>query len=341
MMINEYFYVKRYSCFLSSFYSYRANFSRCVVVIFFILHFGGVVFAQVQKRDTSIRDETGTTRNRITRFFNHQAQVRYIYQVMINPAATSVVWSADGPEGSQAIYRSPLSNADSNIRITATTGLDQFCSETEAQWSPDGREVAFLSDARSRGQAQIFISSAATGALVNAQPLTHFDGYVSHLKWSPDGKYISVLYVEKARREPSPMAAENKAVGLIDSTFNKDVQRIAILNRFTGEVQEVTPPNFYIFEYDWSPDSKKFVYTTAAPPGDDNWYIARLYQQSVDATDTLFLYKPSWQIALPRWAPDGKRIAFIEGLMSDQGGTGGEIFVMSVMPETQATKFNA
>jgi dipeptidyl aminopeptidase/acylaminoacyl peptidase len=34
------------------------------------------------------------------------------------------------------------------------------------------------------------------------------------------------------------------------------------------------------------------------------------------------------QIALPRWSPDGKQIAFIGGLMSDQGSTGGDIWVV-------------
>jgi dipeptidyl aminopeptidase/acylaminoacyl peptidase len=35
------------------------------------------------------------------------------------------------------------------------------------------------------------------------------------------------------------------------------------------------------------------------------------------------------QIAVPRWSPDGKVIAFIGGLMSDQGSTGGDVWVMS------------
>jgi dipeptidyl aminopeptidase/acylaminoacyl peptidase len=34
------------------------------------------------------------------------------------------------------------------------------------------------------------------------------------------------------------------------------------------------------------------------------------------------------QIAVPRWSPDGSRIAFIGGLMSDQGSTGGDIYVV-------------
>ena len=36
------------------------------------------------------------------------------------------------------------------------------------------------------------------------------------------------------------------------------------------------------------------------------------------------------QIAVPRWSPDGKIIAFIGGLMSDQGSTGGDVWIVSV-----------
>jgi dipeptidyl aminopeptidase/acylaminoacyl peptidase len=35
------------------------------------------------------------------------------------------------------------------------------------------------------------------------------------------------------------------------------------------------------------------------------------------------------QIAVPRWSPDGKAIAFIGGLMSDQGATGGDVWMVS------------
>ena len=42
------------------------------------------------------------------------------------------------------------------------------------------------------------------------------------------------------------------------------------------------------------------------------------------------LYKPEQQIAAPRWSPDGRSIAFIGGLMSDEGSTGGDVFLLPV-----------
>ncbi len=277
----------------------------------------------------SSKNDTSANRKTITGFFALQASVRYIYQTSMNTDGTGVAWSADDSEG-QSIHFATLLNSGKNKRITASIN-NKRGNEIEPQWSPDGKELAFLSDAQSADQLQIFIADATTGALLTQQPLTHFDGYVSHLQWSPDGKQLSVLYVEKASREPSPMAAENRAVGVIDSLRNNDVQRVAIISRNNGETKMATPKGLYIFEYDWSPNSKQLAYLAALSPGDDNWYIAKLYKQNVSDKDTVLLYQPQFQTALPRWSPDGKRLAFIEGLMSDQGGTGGEIFVVDFL----------
>ena len=46
------------------------------------------------------------------------------------------------------------------------------------------------------------------------------------------------------------------------------------------------------------------------------------------------------QIAVPRWSPDGKQIAFIGGLMSDQGSTGGDIYLIPATGR-RAEKYHA
>jgi dipeptidyl aminopeptidase/acylaminoacyl peptidase len=271
----------------------------------------------------------------ITKFYKTQASVKYIYQCTLNKDATAVAWCADGNNGQSIYIKSLLQLNDSAKRITAADSLNQTCNESEPQFSPDGKKIAFLSEAKTKDQLQIFIADAETGKLLTQQPLTNFEGYVSHLHWSPDGNYLSVLYVDKASRNPNPMVALNRNVGLIDSAVNKNVQRIAVINLKTQETKIVTPEQLYIFEYNWSPDSKSFCYTASLTPGDDNWYIAKLYAQNIFSDDTTMIYQPKFQIAVPRWSNDGKQIAFIEGLMSDQGGTGGEIFVVDAIKKSK------
>lgn len=275
-------------------------------------------------------------RAQIRQYVAQQEKVRWISQTVISPDGQSVAWAADGEPGNHthAIYRAPIASPAKAVRITAAPP-GAWAYETEPQWSPDGQSLAFLSDVRGE-QNQVYVVSTANPA-TKARLLTAFDGYVSHLRWSPDGRYLSVLYVEKASREPSPMAATNRRVGVIDSLVNTDVQRVAIVDRQTGKTTLVSPVGLYIFEYDWSPDSQQLAYSAARPPGDANWYMARLYKQPIATMDTALVYKPTWQMALPRWSPDGQQIALVEGLMSDQGGTGGELFTVSVAGDAHPT----
>jgi dipeptidyl aminopeptidase/acylaminoacyl peptidase len=286
----------------------------------------GAATASAQKES-----ETGATtklRNDINQFVQQQIKVRSISQVVVSPDGKSIAWCCDGPNGSQVIYRAALRHPEVTIRISAAPATE-WCNETEPVWSPDGKKIAFLSDYRAHGLSQVFVTGSGSTNPADSKQLTKYNGYVSHLHWSPNGECLAVLYVEKASREPNPMAAENKTVGVIDSLANLDIQRISILNVETKASTQVSPSGLYVFEYDWSPDSKQLVYTAAQPPGDDNWYIAQIYKQGLYSHDAEVLYKPTFQAALPRWSPDGKRIAFIEGLMSDEGGTGGEIYTIS------------
>jgi dipeptidyl aminopeptidase/acylaminoacyl peptidase len=70
------------------------------------------------------------------------------------------------------------------------------------------------------------------------------------------------------------------------------------------------------------------VATAAPPPGDDGWYVSELYAIDAATGAATELLAPKTQIGGPRWSPDGESIAFIAGLMSDEGPIGGEVFVL-------------
>ncbi|MFY9529317.1 MAG: S9 family peptidase [Candidatus Acidiferrales bacterium] len=254
--------------------------------------------------------------------------VHEFQQAEISPDGKRVAWvetltGKDGaPSPNSAIYVADIKNPAAAHRITAGGGATAYA-EHDVAWSPDSKRLAFLSDAQHPGQLQLYIASAAGGV---ARRLTQLTGFLQDPSWSPDGKTLAVLFTENATRAAGPLVAETPAEGVVSEDVHE--QRLALVDEKTGKVRQISPSDLYVYEYDWSPDGKRFVATAAHGSGDDNWYIAQLY--TIDAAEgaTESLLKPSMQIAVPRWSPDGSTIAFIGGLMSDEPVVGGEIYTI-------------
>jgi dipeptidyl aminopeptidase/acylaminoacyl peptidase len=259
-----------------------------------------------------------------TLFATHNFQ-----QAAISPDGNAIAWveevhSKNGVvSGSTVIYMKNLKSGAPPRRISAGVA-DSLHAESDVTWSPDSQKIAFLSDAAKKGQLQLYVINATGGA---AKILTNVKGFLATPGWSPNGQTIAVLFSENATRASGPLVAETPATGEIKDTFFE--QRLAVVDLPTGKLSQITPADTYIYEYDWSPDGKHFVVASALGNGDNNWWVAEL--STLDATTGLLksIYKPKLQIANPVWSPDGKQIAFIEGLMSDEGLTGGDIHMIA------------
>jgi dipeptidyl aminopeptidase/acylaminoacyl peptidase len=255
--------------------------------------------------------------------------VRTFQQADISPDGKLVAWveSVPGPGGApsadSAIYVAPLSAPDATKRITAGHGKVAH-EEHDIAWSPDGKEMAFLSDAATHGQLQLFVANLDRGS---ARQLTHLKGFLASPGWSPDGKTVALLFTENATRAAGPLVAETPDEGVVSEEFLE--QRLTLVDPATASARQVSPADMYVYEFDWAPDSKRLAITAAHGNGDDNWYIAGLFK--IDATSGAMadiIAKPGMQIGVPKWSPDGKTIAFIGGLMSDEPIVGGDVYVV-------------
>jgi dipeptidyl aminopeptidase/acylaminoacyl peptidase len=253
--------------------------------------------------------------------------------VAISPDGTTVAWTLRGPDGT-ALHLTDVANPV-NDKLINLKGANH-CSVDNPIWSPDSATLTFLSncteDKAKPAQEQIFLWSKASGEV---NQLTHVTGNLEQPAWSPDGKSIAFLFVENATRSAGALDAMKPWSGVIGED-GVEIQRVYSVDATNGDGRFLTPANLHVFEFDWSPNAHEIAFIAANPPGENNWWIAKLYAQPISGSEPHVILDPSTvagslhglQIAVPRYSPDGKHIALIGGLMSDQGSTGGDIYVL-------------
>ena len=277
-------------------------------------------------------------------------------QVAISPDAKLLAWTLPDKDG-LALHLTTLADPAAKDRIITPTS-SSACTNSSPVWSPDSETLAFTSsctttNATKDPQPQIFLWSRATNQV---RQLTHVTGIFHQAAFSPDGRSLAFLFIENASRSAGALAAMKPWSGVIGED-GIEVQRVYAVDVPSGLGNWISAsPNLHVYEFDWSPDSLHITYIAANTPGENNWWVAKLYTQSVGfipACDNSgpiheckddgapmgipkIVFDPvttqsamhGLQMAVPRWSPDGKRIAFIGGLMSDQGSTGGDIWTV-------------
>ena len=260
--------------------------------------------------------------------------------VAISPDGDLLAWTLRSREGATLHLNSVTSPDPSKERLIAPNGATN-CANSAPVWSPDSQTLAFTSTCTSKseepGQEQIFLWSRASG---ETRQLTHVKGNLQHAAWAPDGRSIAFLFVENATRSAGALDAMKPLVGVIgEDTF--EVQGVYGVEVASGKAGWIVPAanDSYAYEFSWAPDSKQVAAVTAHTPGENNWWVAKLTVWEAEQEHPhpgRVVFDPTTtksamhglQIAVPSWATDGRHIAFIGGLMSDQGSTGGDVWVI-------------
>jgi dipeptidyl aminopeptidase/acylaminoacyl peptidase len=240
---------------------------------------------------------------------------------------------AISPDGSQVAY---IIGAE--LTATATSGgplrtisLPDKLPLREVVWSADSKQLAFLADLPGDAPvAQVWTLALETGVPAKRAELK---GFVQTPRFSPDGTRLAILFIEGLPRVAGPLEPMIPLAGVVDDKIYE--QRLTTIDLSTNDLStnklaQITPADVYVYEYDWTPDGKSWVATAAHGSGDANWWVARLYLIDAQAGAMREIYTPKWEMEDPHVSPDGTKVAIIEGLMSDEGITGGDIVVVPI-----------
>ncbi len=228
-----------------------------------------------------------------------------------------------GPPDIRALV---IRNRDGSGAVTVplACGAKSECTPSDLAWTPDGSHLAFVLRTPGSHAHDIYLADPAGSAPAK---LLSFDGTLGSLRYGPDGA-LAVLATEGARKETGAVEAGAAPLGELGADVHE--QRIATVQ--DGALRFASPPDLFVYEYDWRPGGQGFVATAAPGDGDNHWWVAKLYAFS-SAGEAKVLYAPAdprLQLAHPRVSPDGARVSFIGGIMSDFGSTGGDAFVLNL-----------
>ena len=210
------------------------------------------------------------------------------------------------------------------VNIALPCGRVPQCWPGSPTWALDSKRVSFTLRTPGSHARSIYHVAADGSGLTEA---LKFNGTIGDMRYLPDGR-LAMLAIQNAKKEVGATEAGSAIAGDLDAAPPE--QRIAVLEQ--GALAWQSPADLFVYEYSWRNGGKSFVGTAAPGDGDNNWWTAKLYVFA-EGGSAKVIYTPAdnrEQIATPVVSPDGSTVAFIAGIMSDFGSTGGDVYEMPV-----------
>ena len=177
-------------------------------------------------------------------------------------------------------------------------------SESSPRWSPDGKQLAFLSN-REDNQQQIFVMRMEGGEGV---AVSKGKRSVKSFEWSLDAKQIAYLAPD-AKTEDEEKKEKDKDDAHVADKEDKRA-RLWILNVATKETRALTKPNWEVNELAWPPKGDQIVVKATEHPESDQ-YTDKIYSVQVSDGATRALSAPRGPFGELRVSPDGRTISFV------------------------------
>jgi dipeptidyl aminopeptidase/acylaminoacyl peptidase len=233
----------------------------------------------------------------------------------LSPDGTRVAFVVQSIDTEKDEYRSTIHVAptDGGATVEFTRGPTR---DSAPRWSPDGAQLAFLSD-RAGEERQLYVMSVRGG---EPRRLTSMSGHAGPASWSPDG--MKITFSARVSVDPRPEDAdarerwEQRPRHVTKAQYKTDGQgytfdarsRLFIVDVATGETKELTDGDFEDRAESWSPDGRQIAFSrTRGGKGEYSW--SDIWVVDVATSAALRITENVGRATSPTWSPDGTTIA--------------------------------
>jgi len=238
------------------------------------------------------------------------ASLKYVTQVAVDPTGTYIAYVLRIPRDEDEEPGGPYSE----IWVVPTRGGEprQFTSKPinswAVAWSPDGRQLAFLSMRKEYDpHTQVYAIPIDGG---EAKPLTRAKTSVRQFRWSPDGKWIAYTATDPEPEERKKAKKAGKDWEVVDRDYRH--HRLWALEVATGKAHKVTTTDLSVWDFEWSPDGKQLVIQASkTPKTDDSYMFKKLYLVPLEGGEPKLLCETEGKLGAMRWSPNGRMVAFL------------------------------
>lgn len=175
--------------------------------------------------------------------------------------------------------------------------------ESSPRWSPDGKQLAFLSNRED--QQQIYALRTDGG---EAAALTKGKRTVQSFAWSPDGKQIAFLAPD-AKSDAEEKKEKDKDDARVVDKEDKHA-RLWLLTIATSEAKALTEVKWQVSDLAWLPAGDRVIVSaTDHPESDDETH--RIFSVAVSDGAQNLLFAPHGPFGDLRVSPDGMTVSYV------------------------------